>query len=67
MRRVLKKIANDDKDLGDISTMADSSVVDVSILFFKEKYFYVQGWSYFNECLNKDDNVHASEVNKSDK
>ena len=33
MRRVLKKIANDDKDLGDISTMADSSVVDVSYFF----------------------------------
>jgi len=29
MRRVLKKIANDERDLGDISTMADSSVVDV--------------------------------------
>ena len=33
MRRVLKKIANDDKDLGDISTMADSSVVEVSYFF----------------------------------
>ena len=30
MRRVLKKIANDERDLGDISTMADSSVVEVS-------------------------------------
>ena len=30
MRRVLKKIANDEKDLGDISTMADSTVVQVS-------------------------------------
>ena len=29
MRRVLKKIANNEKDLGDISTMADSSVVEV--------------------------------------
>ena len=29
MRRVLKKIANDEKELGDISTMADSSVVKV--------------------------------------
>ena len=29
MRRVLKKIANDERDLGDISTMADSSVVEV--------------------------------------
>ena len=31
MRRVLKKIANNDKDLGDISTMADSSVVEVRL------------------------------------
>merc|ERR1739844_706963 len=29
MRRVLKKIANDDHELGDISTMADGSVVEV--------------------------------------
>jgi len=29
MRRVLKKIANNEKDLGDISTMADSTVVEV--------------------------------------
>merc|ERR1719219_1433896 len=29
MRRVLKKIANDERDLGDISTMADSAVVQV--------------------------------------
>ena len=34
MRRVLKKIANDERDLGDISTMADSSVVEVEILKF---------------------------------
>ena len=31
MRRVLKKIANDERDLGDISTMADSSVVEVLV------------------------------------
>ena len=31
MRRVLKKIAADDHELGDISTMADSSVVQVSL------------------------------------
>ena len=30
MRRVLKKIANDDHELGDISTMADGSVVEVN-------------------------------------
>jgi len=35
MRRVLKKIAADDHDLGDISTMADSSVVQV--LFAKRE------------------------------
>merc|ERR1719292_5263 len=35
MRRVLKKIANDERDLGDISTMADSSVVEV--LFSKRE------------------------------
>jgi len=29
MRRVLKKIANNERDLGDVSTMADASVVDV--------------------------------------
>jgi len=29
MRRVLKKIAVDDRELGDISTMADSSVIEV--------------------------------------
>jgi len=29
MRRVLKKIANNEKELGDVSTMADASVVDV--------------------------------------
>ena len=33
MRRVLKKIANDEKDLGDISTMADSTVVQVTTKF----------------------------------
>ena len=31
MRRVLKKIANNDSELGDISTMADSSVVEVTV------------------------------------
>jgi len=31
MRRVLKKIANNEKDVGDISTMADSSVIEVLI------------------------------------
>ena len=31
MRRVLKKIANDDHELGDISTMADGSVVEVKL------------------------------------
>ena len=31
MRRVLKKIANNERELGDISTMADSSVVEVII------------------------------------
>ena len=29
MRRVLRKIAKNDHDLGDVSTMADSTVVDV--------------------------------------
>lgn len=29
MRRVLRKIARGDRDLGDISTMADESVVDL--------------------------------------
>ena len=33
MRRVLKKIANDDHELGDISTMADGSVVEVEKIF----------------------------------
>ena len=33
MRRVLKKIANDERDLGDISTMADSGVVQVTKTF----------------------------------
>lgn len=28
MRRVLRKIARDDHQLGDISTMADSSIVE---------------------------------------
>ena len=41
MRRVLKKIANDDHELGDISTMADGSVVEadilIEILFLKRK------------------------------
>ena len=32
MRRVLKKIANNETDLGDISTMADSTVVEVSVV-----------------------------------
>ena len=32
MRRVLKKIANNERELGDISTMADSSVVEVIML-----------------------------------
>ena len=35
MRRVLKKIANNEKDLGDISTMADSSVVEVGCKVIK--------------------------------
>ena len=29
MRRVLKKIANNERELGDVSTMADSSVIEV--------------------------------------
>ena len=29
MRRVLRKIANNEHDLGDISTMADQSVIEV--------------------------------------
>ena len=28
MRRVLRKIARNERDLGDVSTMADSAVVD---------------------------------------
>ena len=39
MRRVLKKIANDDHELGDISTMADGSVVEVDIV--------IEIWSIF--------------------
>ena len=35
MRRVLKKIANDETDLGDISTMADSTVVEVSSVLLR--------------------------------
>ena len=43
MRRVLKKIANDERDLGDISTMADSSVVEVEILkFYSCSFHFVQ-------------------------
>jgi hypothetical protein len=30
MRRVLKKIANDETDLGDISTLAEPGVIQVS-------------------------------------
>ena len=30
MRRVLKKIANDETDLGDISTLAEPAVIQVS-------------------------------------
>ena len=40
MRRVLKKIANDETDLGDISTMADSTVVEVSAVLF----YVCQDW-----------------------
>lgn len=29
MRRILRKIAKDDPDIGDISTLADATVVDV--------------------------------------
>ena len=42
MRRVLKKIANDDHELGDISTMADGSVVEVDSVL--EIWF----WSFSN-------------------
>ena len=31
MRRVLKKIANDEADLGDISTLAEPAVIKVNI------------------------------------
>ena len=41
MRRVLKKIANDERDLGDISTMADSSVVEVSYSTYLVEVFTV--------------------------
>lgn len=34
MRRILRKIAQDDRDIGDISTLADSGIVDV---LFKTK------------------------------
>ena len=50
MRRVLKKIANNDKDLGDISTMADSSVVEVRLnqiinshLVYVQFFFHIVG------------------------
>jgi acetyl-CoA synthetase len=36
MRRVLKKIANGEPELGDISTMADSTVIDVLLAKKKE-------------------------------
>ncbi|XP_019619052.1 PREDICTED: acetyl-coenzyme A synthetase, cytoplasmic-like [Branchiostoma belcheri] len=41
MRRVLRKIAKNQQDLGDVSTMADSSVVEV---LFQNRPKNVQGW-----------------------
>lgn len=40
MRRVLKKIANDEHDLGDISTMADASVVEVGLYFIEQSFIF---------------------------
>ena len=45
MRRVLKKIANNEKDLGDISTMADSSVVEVQGV---QRYISVVSMNYLS-------------------
>ena len=45
MRRVLKKIANNEKDLGDISTMADSSVVEVQGF---QRYISVVSMNYLS-------------------
>jgi hypothetical protein len=40
MRRVLKKIANDETDLGDISTLAEPGVIQVSSSYISQFYIY---------------------------
>jgi hypothetical protein len=40
MRRVLKKIANDETDLGDISTLAEPGVIQVSSSYISKLYIY---------------------------
>jgi len=40
MRRVLKKIANDETDLGDISTLAEPGVIQVSSSYISNFYIY---------------------------
>ncbi len=40
MRRVLKKIANDEKDLGDISTLAEPGVIQVSSSYISKFYIH---------------------------
>ena len=49
MRRVLKKIANDDHELGDISTMADGSVVEVNnnLKFSVRNLFFLMANDFF--------------------
>ena len=51
MRRVLKKIANDEKDLGDISTMADPTVVEVTSYTSK----LLMDNLFLRCCLRKDE------------
>ena len=51
MRRVLKKIANDERDLGDISTMADSAVVQVTTTFRLTFYHHLDSQVLFEKRL----------------
>ena len=62
MRRVLKKIANDERDLGDISTMADSSVVEVSYSTYLVVVFIVCFSIGFVQQERRDDGEQGQEI-----
>lgn len=52
MRRILAKVTRDDTDLGDISTMADESILEE---LFATKHIYAAFWDDNDDKDDDDD------------